>query len=198
MSFVLFCSSKRTLSYVSIARSKSTTSECVQLVECAKQHVFLSFANLLRGRRIYAIASFLDKILQSLFQKWRESFSRNTFSFASFSFITNFHFFFVSAEYILQCHRSDPKLLECLKGSLHHLRPYLAQGIPEIEVFWMLFRLFIFLCFVRARTRSFHTCLVRSSAYSFSISLFEYRRVFFLSYSFSIIFIYQPHMFLFF
>lgn len=69
MSFVLFCSSKRTLSYVSIARSKSTTSECVQLVECAKQHVFLGFANLLRGRRIYAIASFLDKILQSLFQK---------------------------------------------------------------------------------------------------------------------------------
>lgn len=42
--------------------------------------------------------------------------------------------FFVAAEYIIQCHRSDPKLLDCLKGSLHHLRPYLAQGIPEIEV----------------------------------------------------------------
>lgn len=39
-----------------------------------------------------------------------------------------------TAEYIIQCRRSDPKLLDCLKGSLHHLRPYLAQGIPDIEV----------------------------------------------------------------
>lgn len=46
MSFVLFCSSERTLSYVSIAPSKSTTSACVVLVVCAKQHVFLNFANL--------------------------------------------------------------------------------------------------------------------------------------------------------
>ncbi|XP_031629960.1 uncharacterized protein LOC116345055 [Contarinia nasturtii] len=37
-------------------------------------------------------------------------------------------------EYIIQCRRSDSKLLDCLKGSLHHLRPYLAQGIPEIEM----------------------------------------------------------------
>lgn len=41
---------------------------------------------------------------------------------------------FIAAEYIIQCRRSDPKLIDCLKGSLHHLRPYLAQGIPAIEV----------------------------------------------------------------
>lgn len=45
-----------------------------------------------------------------------------------------FLFIFIAAEYIIQCRRSDPQLLDCLKGSLHHLRPYLAQGIPEIEV----------------------------------------------------------------
>lgn len=52
-----------------------------------------------------------------------------------FNAIFSIRFFsIVTAEYIIQCHRSDPKLLDCLKGSLHHLRPYLAQGIPEIEV----------------------------------------------------------------
>jgi hypothetical protein len=39
-----------------------------------------------------------------------------------------------SPEYIKQCHRSDPKLIDCLKESLHHLRPYLARGIPEIKM----------------------------------------------------------------
>ncbi|XP_026466742.1 uncharacterized protein LOC113370284 [Ctenocephalides felis] len=37
-------------------------------------------------------------------------------------------------EYIKQCRESDPALLDCLKDSLHHLRPYLAAGIPEIEM----------------------------------------------------------------
>lgn len=36
--------------------------------------------------------------------------------------------------YIKQCRYADPQLLECLKGSLHHLKPYLAQGIPDIEM----------------------------------------------------------------
>ncbi|KXJ75913.1 uncharacterized protein LOC109400205 [Aedes albopictus] len=36
--------------------------------------------------------------------------------------------------YILQCRRSDPELNTCLKGALHHLKPYLAQGIPEIKM----------------------------------------------------------------
>ncbi|XP_036332358.1 uncharacterized protein LOC118743701 [Rhagoletis pomonella] len=36
--------------------------------------------------------------------------------------------------YIKQCRRGDPQLLECFKGSLEHLRPYLARGIPEIEL----------------------------------------------------------------
>ncbi|XP_014210434.1 circadian clock-controlled protein-like [Copidosoma floridanum] len=37
-------------------------------------------------------------------------------------------------EYVKQCSRSDPKLKSCLIGSLHHLRPYLRDGIPEIEL----------------------------------------------------------------
>nr|XP_029718104.1 uncharacterized protein LOC115260901 [Aedes albopictus] len=36
--------------------------------------------------------------------------------------------------YILHCRRSDPELNTCLKGALHHLKPYLAQGIPEIKM----------------------------------------------------------------
>ncbi|XP_034486431.1 uncharacterized protein LOC117790925 [Drosophila innubila] len=36
--------------------------------------------------------------------------------------------------YIKQCPRDDPKLVNCLIGSLEHLRPYLASGIPEIEL----------------------------------------------------------------
>jgi len=37
-------------------------------------------------------------------------------------------------EYIKQCKRSDPQLIDCLKGALHHLRPWLATGIQEIEM----------------------------------------------------------------
>ncbi|XP_055642404.1 uncharacterized protein LOC129779145 [Toxorhynchites rutilus septentrionalis] len=36
--------------------------------------------------------------------------------------------------YVLQCKRSDPQLIACLKNSLHHLKPYLAKGIPEIKL----------------------------------------------------------------
>lgn len=38
------------------------------------------------------------------------------------------------ADYIKQCNESDPQLIECLKGALHHLSPYLANGIKEIEL----------------------------------------------------------------
>ncbi|XP_026673224.1 circadian clock-controlled protein [Ceratina calcarata] len=37
-------------------------------------------------------------------------------------------------EYVKQCSRSDPKLKTCLIDALHHLRPYLSVGIPEIEL----------------------------------------------------------------
>ncbi|XP_065337821.1 protein takeout [Cloeon dipterum] len=37
-------------------------------------------------------------------------------------------------EYVKQCNASNPKLIECLKESLVHLKPYLAKGIPEIEL----------------------------------------------------------------
>ncbi|XP_071555941.1 protein takeout [Temnothorax nylanderi] len=37
-------------------------------------------------------------------------------------------------EYVKQCSKSDPKLLTCLIGALHFLRPYLKVGIPEIEL----------------------------------------------------------------
>lgn len=39
-----------------------------------------------------------------------------------------------AAEYVKQCSRSDPKLTACLIDALHHLRPYLSAGIPEIEL----------------------------------------------------------------
>ncbi|KAG7200234.1 hypothetical protein KM043_017711 [Ampulex compressa] len=37
-------------------------------------------------------------------------------------------------EYVKQCSRSDPKVKTCLLDALHHLRPYLSHGIPEIEL----------------------------------------------------------------
>lgn len=42
--------------------------------------------------------------------------------------------FFSTAPYIKQCRSSDPALVDCLKGALHHLRPWLKSGIPEIQV----------------------------------------------------------------
>ncbi|XP_030562476.1 uncharacterized protein LOC115763847 [Drosophila novamexicana] len=36
--------------------------------------------------------------------------------------------------YIKQCRRDDPKLVDCFSASLEHLKPYLASGIPEIEL----------------------------------------------------------------
>lgn len=41
---------------------------------------------------------------------------------------------FFPAEYVKQCSRKDPKLKSCLIDSLHHLKPYLKDGIPEIEL----------------------------------------------------------------
>ncbi|KAK2576597.1 hypothetical protein KPH14_005267 [Odynerus spinipes] len=37
-------------------------------------------------------------------------------------------------EYVKQCSRSDPKVKSCLIDAVHHLRPYLKLGIPEIEL----------------------------------------------------------------
>ncbi|XP_044728085.1 uncharacterized protein LOC123291745, partial [Chrysoperla carnea] len=36
--------------------------------------------------------------------------------------------------YVKQCHEEDPKLIDCYIKALHHLKPYLANGIPEIEL----------------------------------------------------------------
>lgn len=46
----------------------------------------------------------------------------------------NCNYFILSEAYIRQCSRSDPEITNCLKGALHHLRPYLATGIEEIQV----------------------------------------------------------------
>ncbi|CAD6236471.1 GSCOCG00008200001-RA-CDS [Cotesia congregata] len=46
-------------------------------------------------------------------------------------------FVFVLSEvppYVKQCYKSDPELKKCLIEALHHLRPYLKNGIPEIEL----------------------------------------------------------------
>ncbi|CAH1176096.1 unnamed protein product [Phaedon cochleariae] len=36
--------------------------------------------------------------------------------------------------YIKQCYEGEPDVIECFKGAIHHLRPYLRQGIKEIEL----------------------------------------------------------------
>ncbi|KAF6204260.1 hypothetical protein GE061_002600 [Apolygus lucorum] len=36
--------------------------------------------------------------------------------------------------YVKHCKGSDPKLIDCIIKALHHLRPYLAKGIPEIQM----------------------------------------------------------------
>lgn len=36
--------------------------------------------------------------------------------------------------YVKQCHEGDPNLINCIIGSLQHLQPYLARGIPEVEL----------------------------------------------------------------
>lgn len=40
----------------------------------------------------------------------------------------------IAEPYIKQCSKQDPELIGCLKGALHHLRPYLAEGIEDIKV----------------------------------------------------------------
>lgn len=37
-------------------------------------------------------------------------------------------------EYLLPCSRSDPELDNCIKRSFNHLRPYLARGLPDLDV----------------------------------------------------------------
>ncbi|XP_043274338.1 protein takeout-like [Venturia canescens] len=41
---------------------------------------------------------------------------------------------FVTPEYILPCSRSDPAIEGCIQKAFNHLRPYLVQGIPELEL----------------------------------------------------------------
>ncbi|KAK9888488.1 hypothetical protein WA026_000739 [Henosepilachna vigintioctopunctata] len=36
--------------------------------------------------------------------------------------------------YVKQCYEGDPQVIECFKSALVHLTPYLATGIPEIEL----------------------------------------------------------------
>lgn len=37
-------------------------------------------------------------------------------------------------EYILPCNRGDPEIDTCIKNSFNHLRPYLARGLPDLQV----------------------------------------------------------------
>ncbi|KAJ8916724.1 hypothetical protein NQ315_013928, partial [Exocentrus adspersus] len=40
----------------------------------------------------------------------------------------------VTAPYVKQCYEGDPEVIKCFISALHHLRPYLAKGIPDIEL----------------------------------------------------------------
>lgn len=42
--------------------------------------------------------------------------------------------YLITAEYILPCQKTDPELNTCIKKSFNHLRPYLAKGLPELDV----------------------------------------------------------------
>lgn len=108
----------------------------VRLVMRTPHLIFLMGANwnhFICTRHLYMTKNFNDllknfnrkpKNLQGKIIKNKNQYLNNYFNYL-FSF---------SAEYIKQCHKSDPELTNCLKGSLHHLKPYLAAGIPEIEV----------------------------------------------------------------
>lgn len=37
-------------------------------------------------------------------------------------------------DYIHVCHRNDPKINECIRNTVHDLRPYLGNGIKELNV----------------------------------------------------------------
>lgn len=37
-------------------------------------------------------------------------------------------------DYIHVCHRNDPKINECIRNTVHDLRPYLGDGIKELNV----------------------------------------------------------------
>ncbi|EDW95716.1 uncharacterized protein LOC6535352 [Drosophila yakuba] len=39
-----------------------------------------------------------------------------------------------SPPYIKKCQRNDPKLVDCFIGAIEHLKPYLASGIPDIQL----------------------------------------------------------------
>ncbi|KDR14106.1 Protein takeout [Zootermopsis nevadensis] len=41
---------------------------------------------------------------------------------------------FETPEYILPCNRTDPDINSCIKRGFTHLRPYIADGIPELSV----------------------------------------------------------------
>lgn len=47
-----------------------------------------------------------------------------------------FFFYFPGdpAEFLKVCHKSDPRLSDCVNASIELLRPKLAQGIPELLV----------------------------------------------------------------
>lgn len=36
--------------------------------------------------------------------------------------------------YVLPCSRSDPQINGCIKNSFNHLKPYLGNGLPELNV----------------------------------------------------------------
>ncbi|GLG98428.1 Protein takeout, partial [Gryllus bimaculatus] len=39
-----------------------------------------------------------------------------------------------AAPYVKQCREDDPHLTQCFIAALHHVRPFIAKGIPEIEL----------------------------------------------------------------
>lgn len=42
--------------------------------------------------------------------------------------------FLIAARYVQPCSRSDPQINVCIKNSFNYLKPFLANGLPELAV----------------------------------------------------------------
>lgn len=117
------------LRYVTSADTSSPHSEPVFRISAYRPKIEsdLSIAYTRHPQRFWKFCG--DKGLSSFQWNWLFRIPADVSHFLSLTRV-------ISAEYIKQCDANDPKLVECIKGALHHLRPWLRTGIQEIQVSW--------------------------------------------------------------
>lgn len=107
-------------------------------IQIRKQNEFILFYNeyFLLHLQHYSISLAFEHG-QGLFKPQLTATSWNStvlFLYFLFFMIVVYLYVFVLAPYVKQCYEGDPQLIQCFIGALHHLRPYLATGIKEIEL----------------------------------------------------------------